>query len=210
MNDSSALVFSLILLVVGLILFHVTLKGFGRTRRRLGRPFYRAERAARLYDAAKHASYRRKRVMNRGEYRVFSAIERAVQSRGFRVFAQTSLGELLETADADAFAAINSKRADIVVINSGGFAVAVFEVQGTGHSLNSDTRLRDMTKRAALESAGVAVVEVTGWESEDEIASRLARSLASTALGVKGVGQDTSAKIALETGPWAHSKDRLH
>jgi hypothetical protein len=165
-------------LVIGLVVFLGAVFVLTLGRPRFGSS-YRAEMAARMYNAATHASYRRKRVMNRGEYRVFAVLEKAVQGRGYRVLAQTSLGELLETSDRKAFAAINSKRADIAVIDHRGFAVAVFEVQGAGHSLRNDARLRDMTKRAALESAGVALVELTGSESEQEIISRFRYTLAS-------------------------------
>src|SRR5262245_41185540 len=67
-------------------------------------------------------SFEKHRVMNASEYRVFAIVENeiAVHAPGFRVFAQTSLGEILRSNNADAFASINSKRVDILVIDRSG------------------------------------------------------------------------------------------
>jgi len=57
-------------------------------------------------------SFETKRVMSLPEYRVFQQVEVEVTAlnKGYRVFAQTSLGEVLASKDDRAFRAINSKR----------------------------------------------------------------------------------------------------
>jgi hypothetical protein len=83
------------------------------------------------------ASFERRQLLNRSEYRVFKIIEDdiAAACRGYRVFAQTSLGEVLTTPnengfrsiiDENGFRSINSKRVDILIVDRGGWpAVAV-------------------------------------------------------------------------------------
>ncbi|MDN3525294.1 DUF2726 domain-containing protein [Halomonas sabkhae] len=108
------------------------------------------------------ASYRPRRLMNREEHQVFQATERAARAMqaGHRVFAQVSLGEVLSTADDEAYRAINSKRVDVLVTDRYGNPVAAVEYQGSGHNLSSDTGLRDGIKKIALEKAGIHYIEV--------------------------------------------------
>src|SRR3954469_1553560 len=55
------------------------------------------------------ASFERRRLLSASEYRVFKIIEEelAAARRGHRVFAQTSLGEILASLNEDAFRSIN-------------------------------------------------------------------------------------------------------
>lgn len=107
------------------------------------------------------ADFQRRRLMSPDEARVFKAAETAVKSLDltWRVMAQVSLGEVLASSDKRAYAAINSKRVDILLISSAGEPVAAIEYQGSGHYLGT-AAARDAVKREALRRAGVAYVEV--------------------------------------------------
>lgn len=121
--------------------------------------------------AAQLGNYRKKRLMNKGEWRVFAQIERVARRNDCRTFAQVSLGEIVYAED-DAYGAINAKRVDILVIDRNGFAIFAAEVQGSGHYQGTAV-LRDEIKRTALESAGVLFVEFNGEETSDEIIKRI-------------------------------------
>lgn len=119
-------------------------------------------------------SFKRQRVLSLSEYRVFQIIEDefAAQRAGYRVFAQTSLGEVIASDDRDAFSSINSKRADILVIDSGGWPFLAVEVQGDGHYQGTAAG-RDAVKKEALRKAGVQYLEFGATDTADQIKSRV-------------------------------------
>jgi hypothetical protein len=119
-------------------------------------------------------NFERKRVMSKPEYRVFKEIEAEATAckGGYRVFAQTSLGEVLRSTDKRAHSAINSKRSDILVIGPDGFPVLAVEHQGEGH-YQFDAAARDAVKREALRKAGVACIEVFDADSSEDIRSKV-------------------------------------
>ncbi len=121
------------------------------------------------------ADFQRRRLMSPDEARVFKAAETAVKNLDltWRVMAQVSLGEVLASADKRAYAAINSKRVDILLISSAGEPVAAIEYQGSGHYLGT-AAARDAVKREALRRAGVAYVEVT---PSHDLAEHLVREI---------------------------------
>ena len=108
------------------------------------------------------AAFQRQRLMSVDEARVFRTAEAVVQRLDlkWRVMAQVSLGEVLSTRDPAAYAAINSKRVDILLISGSGHPVAAVEYQGSGHYLGT-AAARDAVKKEALRRAGVAWIEVT-------------------------------------------------
>lgn len=116
------------------------------------------------------ATFSKRKVMSKNEYRVFRAIEEEVRGRpgGFRVLAQTSLGEILATEDKLAFGSINSKRVDCLVIDPYGSPVAAVEYQGDTHHQGT-AAARDAVKREALRKAGVHFVEIDASHSPEEI-----------------------------------------
>lgn len=124
--------------------------------------------------AVEAASFQKQRVLNGSEYRVFKIIEdeMATLGKGHRVFAQTCLGEILKSSDETAFHSINSKRADILVIDGGGWPVLAVEYQGQGHYQNT-AATRDAIKKEALCKAGVRYLEVHPTDSDDDIRSRV-------------------------------------
>ena len=102
-----------------------------------------------------------KPLMNLSEYRLYCRLERWVGKKGnkCRLFAQVSLGEILQIENYNAFRAINAKRCDFLIIDWRGLPVIVIEYQGRGHFQNHASE-RDAIKRTAVESAGIAFVEV--------------------------------------------------
>ena len=176
--------FTLIILVGGIALFYlVGIEIFtrsGRSRRFYGPKFRQNDLSdpAQQLSAVMMASFEKQRVMNAGEYRAFKIVEQEVRSsgQGFRVFAQTNLGEVLQSKNDDAFRSINSKRADIIIIDRGGWPVLAVEHQGKGH-YQGKAAARDAVKKEALRKAGVGYVEVFEHDSEDQIRLRVRESL---------------------------------
>jgi hypothetical protein len=115
------------------------------------------------------ADFARRRVMEPAEYRVFRIVEdEVVTLKGHRVFAQTSLGEVIRSGDWRAHSSINSKRVDILVIAPDGYPLLAVEYQGGGHYQGS-AAARDAVKKEALRKAGVAHLEIARQQSPDEI-----------------------------------------
>lgn len=126
------------------------------------------------------ASFEKRRVLSTSEYRVFAIIEGeiAAQRAGYRVFAQTSLGEILSSSNQDAFRSINSKRVDILVIDPRGWPFLAVEFQGHGH-YQGTAAARDAVKKEALRKAGVKHMEFSATDTDDQIKSRLRELFAS-------------------------------
>jgi hypothetical protein len=124
------------------------------------------------------ASFQRRRLLSTSEYRAFKTIEddMARARRGYRVFAQTSLGEVLTSPDENAFRSINSKRVDILIVDAGCWPVVTVEYQGAGH-YQGTAAARDAIKKEALRKAGVRHVEVSESDSDEQIRSRVREQL---------------------------------
>ena len=116
------------------------------------------------------AAFQKKKVMSGGEYKVFKLIETEITAlrNGCRVLSQTSLGEVIYSKNKEAHASINSKRVDILIIDSSGYPLAAVEVQGAGH-YQGMAAARDAVKKEALRKAGVQYIEVMESHSSDEI-----------------------------------------
>ena len=125
-------------------------------------------------NAVMAASFEKRRVLSTSEYRVFAIIEGeiAAQRAGYRVFAQTSLGEILRSSNQDAFRSINSKRVDILVIDRSGWPFLAVEFQGDGH-YQGTAAARDAVKKEALRKAGVKHMEFSATDTDAQIKSRL-------------------------------------
>ena len=121
-------------------------------------------------------------LLNKSEYQVLILLEAVVRdlSAGFRVMAQTSLGEILKptkgpwnTADADlAYRAINSKRADFVVVDRRGIAVLAVEYQGHGH-YQGNAVMRDAVKREVFRKANVTLLAVPAEFANEDVAAQV-------------------------------------
>jgi hypothetical protein len=107
------------------------------------------------------ATFQKKRLLNVEEYRLFQQLEGLIDrnTQGFRLFAQVSLGEILQSSDRAAFSTINSKRCDFLIIDRHGNALVVIEYHGRGH-FQGDSSHRDEVKRLALRKASIPTVEI--------------------------------------------------
>ncbi len=117
------------------------------------------------------ATFYKKKVMSKDEYRIFKMVETELKTSrtGCRVLSQTSLGEIIGSDNEKAFASINGKRVDILVIGPYGDPMAAIEYQGAGHHQGTSAA-RDAIKREALRKAGVQCIEILESHSPDEIA----------------------------------------
>lgn len=113
-------------------------------------------------------------IMNKTEYSVFRVVENLARKEmpGHRVFAQTSLGEILRCPDHDAYRAVNSKRVDILIVNPSGMAVAAIECQGAGH-YQKNAAMRDAVKKEALRKVGVPTIEVLQTDGPSNIEAKI-------------------------------------
>lgn len=125
-------------------------------------------------DIVKLGGFTARRLMNKTEYRVFRILETVTKQNAFnhRVMAQVSLGEVLASDDDEAFWCVNSKRVDMLVIDTYGAPVIAVEVQGSGH-YQGNANMRDAVKKEALEQAGIKFVEVFDGETDADVTAKL-------------------------------------
>ncbi len=133
-------------------------------------------------EAVARVEFESQRLLNRGEYRLLLILEQVVRELddGFRVMAQTSMGEFLRPKQGSAnsyisnlaYRSINSKRLDFLVINRFGFPALAVEYQGEGH-YRSRSFMRDAVKREALRKARVELLEVPSNYDNAELMERL-------------------------------------
>lgn len=140
---------------------------------------------ARYIEAVAKMDFRRKRLLNKGEYKLLRALESLVPDLGphFRLMAQTSLGEIIEPIGAPmskdwkaAFHAINAKRLDFAIFDGAGYLVCAIEYQGQGH-YQDGAFMPDAVKREALRLAGVPLVEIGPDFTKDEVRILIGRHL---------------------------------
>jgi Protein of unknown function (DUF2726) len=139
--------------------------------------------AGQQLHAVMAGSFEKQRVLSPSEYRVFAIVEVeiAAQRSGYRVFAQSSLGEILKSSNEDAFRSINSKRVDILVVDRSGWPFLAVEYQGNGH-YQGTAAARDAIKKEALRKAGVRYMEFSETDTDDQIRSRLREHLTNKAV----------------------------
>jgi Protein of unknown function (DUF2726) len=128
------------------------------------------------------AEFEAVRVMSLEEYKVFREVEGEATGlrRGYRVFSQTSLGEVIRSKDRLAHSAINSKRVDVLVISANGLPLLAVEYQGGAH-YQGDAAARDAVKKEALRRAGVGYVEVHPADGPEDIRRKVREVLAPAA-----------------------------
>merc|ERR1711974_151950 len=113
-------------------------------------------------------SFTRKPLINNAEKKLVLLLDTVVPEcfgPKARILSQVSYGEFLKGSDRSAFARINQKRADFVIVDADFEILCVIEYQGTGHhgrgeKSRADADLRDRVKRAACRSAGIPLIEV--------------------------------------------------
>lgn len=132
--------------------------------------------------AVQKVAFERVKIVNGSEYKVLQALESIIaeHDQGFRVMAQTSLGELVRPDPKqgdwklrkDASASVNSKRLDFAIIDPAGYLAVAVEYQGAGHH-GKDSAIRDAVKREAIERAGASLIEVEPGMKPAELRSRI-------------------------------------
>ena len=129
------------------------------------------------------AEFKPQRLLNRSEARLFKAVDRQVlEARpGWQVMAQVSLGEILRCEDKAAYACINAKRVDLLIVDEECRPLHAIEYQGSGHFKGAHaTAARDAVKKEALRRAGIGYVEVVAGDTPAElrrVVERLVRAV---------------------------------
>lgn len=100
-------------------------------------------------------------LLNKSEARVFRQLERILNECDprWRVIAQVSLGEVLQSSREEAYGCVNSKRVDLLLIDADCRPRLAIEYQGGGHYQRS-AAARDAVKKEALRRAGIGYHEV--------------------------------------------------
>lgn len=126
--------------------------------------------AQRQLVIVQNSEFRKRPLMNKSEFSVYCQLEALISKSHptLRVFAQVSLGEILGANSKPAYWAINSKRADFVIIDRFGHPIAVVEYHGAGH-FQGDAIVRDAVKREACKRAGIAFIELPARYSATDI-----------------------------------------
>lgn len=121
------------------------------------------------------ADFKARPLLNRSEHRLFGVVEKALQdfTKGWRVMGQVSLGEILASKDRDAYFAINSKRVDLLIVDTRSQPVCALEFQGQGHHIGKTAAARDATKKEALRRAGIAYVEIVTGDTPAEVREKI-------------------------------------
>jgi Protein of unknown function (DUF2726) len=124
------------------------------------------------------ASFSVQALLNRSEARLFAELDPLVLARNptWQVMAQVSLGEILRTPDRDAYACINSKRVDLLLVDGDCNPRHAIEYQGTGHHQGT-AAARDAVKKEALRRAGIGYHEVIAGETTPSDLRRLVERL---------------------------------
>ncbi|SDA99591.1 DUF2726 domain-containing protein [Sinorhizobium sp. NFACC03] len=114
----------------------------------------------------------------KSEARVFRELDSMVIgcNSSWQVMAQVSLGEILRSTDADAYGCINSKRVDLLLVDSHCQPRHVIEYQGGAHHQGA-AAARDAVKKEALRRAGIGYHEVVAGQTTPSELRRLVEKL---------------------------------
>ena len=118
------------------------------------------------------ADFKAQPLLNKSEARLFKALDKMVieMRPGWQVMAQVSLGEILRCEDKDAYACINSKRVDLLIVDADCKSIHAIEYQGGGHFKGAHhTAARDAVKKEALRRAGIGYLEVNAGDTPAEL-----------------------------------------
>lgn len=118
------------------------------------------------------AEFKAEPLLNRSEARLFRAMDKMVLGMrpDWQVMAQVSLGEILRCEDKDAYACINSKRVDLLIVDEQCRPLHAIEYQGRAHFRGAHaTAARDAVKKEALRRAGIGYIEVVAGDTPAEL-----------------------------------------
>jgi hypothetical protein len=138
----------------------------------LQQPKERIPDAADQLRTVMKAEFKAQPLLNKSEARLFRAVDQQViEARpGWQVMAQVSLGEILKCEDKAAYACINSKRVDLLIVDDECRPLHAIEYQGGAHFKGAHaTAARDAVKKEALRRAGIGYVEVVPGDTPAEL-----------------------------------------
>ncbi|ANL68605.1 restriction endonuclease domain-containing protein (plasmid) [Rhizobium phaseoli] len=117
-------------------------------------------------------------LLNKSEARVFRELDSVVIgcNSSWQVMAQVSLGEILRSADPEAYSCINSKRVDLLLVDGDCQPRHVIEYQGGAHHQGT-AAARDAVKKEALRRAGIGYYEVVAGQTTPSELRRLVEKL---------------------------------
>ncbi len=118
------------------------------------------------------AEFKAQPLLNKSEARLFRAMDKMVLGMrpDWQVMAQVSLGEILRCEDSKAYACINSKRVDLLIVDEECRPLHAIEYQGGAHFKGAHaTAARDAVKKEALRRAGIGYVEVVSGDTPAEL-----------------------------------------
>ena len=112
-----------------------------------------------------NAEFNAQPLLNKSETKLFMALEKMVaeMTPGWRLMAQVSLGEVLQSKDYAAYRCINSKRVDMLLVDAECRPLHAIEYQGGAHHKGT-AAARDAVKKEALRRAGIGYVEVVAGD----------------------------------------------
>lgn len=130
-----------------------------------------------------NAEFRPKPVLNKSETKLFMALEKMVaeMTPGWRLMAQVSLGEVLQSKDHAAYRCINSKRVDMLLVDAECRPLHAIEYQGGAHHRGT-AAARDAVKKEALRRAGIGYVEVVAGDHTPAELRRIVEKLVQRAI----------------------------
>jgi Protein of unknown function (DUF2726) len=144
--------------------------------------FERIPDAADQLRTVMKADFKPQPLLNKSEARLFRAMDKMVielAPPGWQVMAQVSLGEILRCEDQKAYACINSKRVDLLIVDAACKPLHAIEYQGGAHFKGAHaTAARDAVKKEALRRAGIGYVEVVAGDTPAELRRVVERLLA--------------------------------
>jgi hypothetical protein len=135
-------------------------------------PEKKAPDAADQLRTVMKAEFKAQPLLNKSEARLFKAIDKMVLGMrpDWQVMAQVSLGEILRCEDKDAYACINAKRVDLLIVDEDCRPLHAIEYQGGAHFKGAHaTAARDAVKKEALRHAGIGYVEVVAGDTPAEL-----------------------------------------
>lgn len=140
-----------------------------------GTPERRALDAADQLRLVMEAEFEPRPLLNKPEARLFRELDKLVIARNpeWQVMAQVSVGEFIASDDDEAYACINSKRIDLLLVDGDCRARHAIEYQGTGHHIGNDAAARDAVKKEALRKAGISYDEVVAGKTTPSDLKRL-------------------------------------
>ena len=118
------------------------------------------------------ADFKAQPLLNKSEARLFKMIDKwVIELRpGWQVMAQVSLGEILRCEDKNAYACINSKRVDLLIVDADCKPIHAIEYQGGAHFKAAHaTAARDAVKKEALRRASIGYLEVNPGDTPAEL-----------------------------------------